>query len=77
VRYEPPDADLSATVELTHQSEPVRLTGREPAVLPMPAAPDHGPEPSPPHGRRPARRRTAAAPPAAAPPAAATNADRH
>lgn len=48
VRYEPPDADLSATVELTHQGDPVRLTGREPLVRPMPAMPVHGPGPSSP-----------------------------
>ncbi|MFC7546081.1 glycoside hydrolase family 65 protein [Plantactinospora sp. GCM10030261] len=55
-RYELPDAGPSVTVELTHRSELVRLTGSEPAVLPIPPVPDPGPEPSSPHGRRPARR---------------------
>ncbi|MFF5172592.1 glycoside hydrolase family 65 protein [Micromonospora sp. NPDC000089] len=58
-RYELPD-DPTATVELTHHGEPVRVTGAAPVTRPMPPVPDPGPEPPSPHGRRPARRSRAA-----------------
>ncbi|MFI9527363.1 glycoside hydrolase family 65 protein [Micromonospora rosaria] len=55
-RYDLPDADSDAVVELDHCGERLRVTPAEPVTRPLPAVPDPGPEPTVPPGLRPARR---------------------
>ncbi|MFB9547013.1 glycoside hydrolase family 65 protein [Micromonospora sagamiensis] len=56
VRYDLPEAGPGTGIDLWHDGERVRVTGDAPCVRPLPAAPDPGPEPPTPPGRRPARR---------------------
>ncbi|MFF5213911.1 glycoside hydrolase family 65 protein [Micromonospora sp. NPDC000442] len=55
-RYELPDADADAAMELWHHGERLRVTADRPTTRPMPPLPDPGHEPPSPPGRRPARR---------------------
>ncbi|GIJ79421.1 alpha,alpha-trehalose phosphorylase [Micromonospora phaseoli] len=55
-RYELPDAEADAAMELWHHGEWVRVTADAPVRRPMPPLPDFGDEPPSPPGRRPARR---------------------
>ncbi|SCE84885.1 alpha,alpha-trehalose phosphorylase [Micromonospora coriariae] len=55
-RYELPDADPDATIDLRHHGAEFRVTGAAPVIRPMPPVPDPGPEPHSPPGRRPTRR---------------------
>ncbi|MGN9811794.1 glycoside hydrolase family 65 protein [Micromonospora sp. BQ11] len=52
-RYELPDADPEAGVDVWHHGEPFRVTGGASVTRPMPPVPDPGPEPPSPPGRRP------------------------
>ncbi|GIJ22351.1 glycosyl hydrolase [Micromonospora lutea] len=55
-RYELPDAEGDAAIELWHHGERLRVTAGQSTTRPMPPLPDLGPEPPSPPGRRPARR---------------------